>query len=57
MQQHASAPGPKPDSSPQLGLFAPPEPSAAERVLHDVDPDALTPREALDVLYRLKGLL
>ncbi|WES32208.1 DNA mismatch repair protein MutS [Varunaivibrio sulfuroxidans] len=31
-------------------------PSAAERALDDVDPDALTPRDALDVLYRLKAL-
>jgi len=23
----------------------------------DIDPDALTPREALEALYRLKGLL
>jgi DNA mismatch repair protein MutS len=57
MHQLASAAKPKADSSPQLGLFAPAEPSAAERALEDVDPDALTPREALDVLYRLKALL
>ncbi|WNL44802.1 DNA mismatch repair protein MutS [Dyella sp. BiH032] len=57
MHQHASAAKPQPDASPQLGLFAPQEPSAAERALADVDPDALTPREALDVLYRLKALL
>jgi DNA mismatch repair protein MutS len=30
------------------------EPGPAERLLAEVDPDALTPREALDVLYRLK---
>ena len=57
MHQHASAARPQADTSPQLGLFAPQEPSAAERALADVDPDALTPREALDVLYRLKALL
>ena len=57
MHQHASAAKPKADSSPQLGLFAPAEPSAAERALDEVDPDALTPREALEVLYRLKALL
>jgi DNA mismatch repair protein MutS len=33
------------------------EPSAAERALGAVDPDALSPREALETLYRLKGLL
>jgi DNA mismatch repair protein MutS len=50
--------------SPQLGLFgaaapaaAAPEPSALDRAVADIDPDALTPREALDALYRLKGLL
>jgi len=48
--------------SPQLGLFgastpAVPEPSALDRAMADIDPDALTPREALEALYRLKGLL
>lgn len=33
------------------------EPSKAERALADLDPDMLSPREALDALYRLKGLL
>ncbi|MEN9893686.1 MAG: mismatch repair protein MutS [Pseudomonadota bacterium] len=48
---------------PQVDLFAPPpedpaaaEPSAVERALAAVDPDALTPREALDALYRLKQI-
>jgi DNA mismatch repair protein MutS len=52
----------------QIDLFAaPPEPEptpptvaaetdAALAALHDLDPDALTPREALDALYRLKSL-
>jgi len=31
--------------------------SAAEAALKDIHPDELTPREALEVLYRLKGLL
>jgi DNA mismatch repair protein MutS len=44
------------EPSPQLGLFAPPTPSQAEQALRDLDPDALSPREALDVLYRLKRL-
>ncbi|MFC4762788.1 DNA mismatch repair protein MutS [Dyella koreensis] len=57
MHQQASAAVPKADNSPQLGLFAPPAPSAAERALDAVDPDALTPREALEVVYRLKALL
>ncbi len=48
-----------------LPLFAalstPPEapagPSAAEAALADVNPDDLTPREALELLYRLKALV
>lgn len=32
-------------------------PSFAEAALRDVDPDALSPREALETLYRLKALL
>jgi len=57
MHGYAVKPSLQHEPSPQLGLFAPPEPSAAERALKDVDPDALTPREALDVLYRLKALV
>jgi len=33
-----------------------PGPSPADEALAAVDPDALTPREALDLVYRLKGL-
>ena len=46
----------------QVDLFAPPpaaptpEPSALERALAAVDPDRLSPREALEALYRLKQL-
>ncbi len=36
---------------------AEPEPSEAEQVLAALDPDALTPREALERLYELKRLL
>ncbi|MDR2011715.1 MAG: DNA mismatch repair protein MutS [Rhodanobacter sp.] len=43
------------EPSPQLGLFTPPE-SEIEQSLRTLDPDALTPREALDALYRLKKL-
>jgi len=45
------------EAKPQADLFARREPSAAERTLAEVDPDALTPREAQEVLYRLKSLL
>jgi DNA mismatch repair protein MutS len=47
----------RPDPSPQLALFAPPAPAAVETALRDLDPDALTPREALEALYRLKSLV
>ena len=46
----------------QVDLFAAPpaaatrEPSALAAALDRLDPDALTPREALDALYRLKQL-
>ena len=49
--------------SAQLGLFdaapPPPEPTTPEalRLLEAADPDALSPREALDLLYRLKAAL
>ena len=35
----------------------PSEPSAIERELAAVNPDELTPRGALDLLYRLRGML
>ena len=38
----------------QIDLFAPPSP--ALDALREVDPDTLTPRQALDLLYRLKNL-
>jgi len=48
-------------SSPQLGLFnqpapknSPPETDPLRDLIDDIDPDALSPREALDWLYRLK---
>jgi DNA mismatch repair protein MutS len=36
---------------------APAEPSAVEAALAEIHPDELTPKEALEALYRLKGLL
>ncbi len=33
------------------------EPSEVERLLGEIDPDALTPREALELVYRLKTLI
>ncbi|MDQ6645975.1 MAG: DNA mismatch repair protein MutS [Pseudomonadota bacterium] len=56
MHQHANRRPPASEPSPQLGLFAPSQSSAAERALEALDPDSLTPREALEALYRLKSL-
>jgi DNA mismatch repair protein MutS len=54
----AKQPGIKrPPPSPQLGLFAPPMPAPAVEVLRALDPDTLTPRDALDLLYRLKKMV
>ena len=44
-------------ASPQLGLFAPPMPSPVEETLRGLDPDAMSPREALDLLYRMKKMV
>jgi DNA mismatch repair protein MutS len=43
-------------SSPQLGLFAPPAPSPIDEAMRALDPDAMSPRDALDALYRLKKM-
>ena len=54
------------ESRSQIDLFAAPPlpsaepepvPSAIEQELASLDPDAMTPREALDALYALKGLM
>ncbi|HET8883343.1 MAG TPA: DNA mismatch repair protein MutS [Solimonas sp.] len=39
---------------PQLSLFAPASPSAAMKLLDALEPDSLSPRDALDALYELK---
>jgi len=50
------------DTQAQVDLFAAPPavsaptPSALEDAIADIDPDSLSPREALDALYRLKKL-
>ena len=58
-QRHDGAPPPAStaptDAPQQIGLFAPA--SAALEALAQVDPDALSPREALETLYRLRALL
>lgn len=40
----------------QNDMFSAPEPSAVEKYLLDVKPDDLTPRQALEILYKLKSL-
>lgn len=50
-------------SGPQADLFAPPEstaetpPHPAMEALLDIEPNELTPRQALETLYKIKGLL
>jgi len=39
----------------QASLFN--EPSAVEQALTGIDPDELTPKQALEALYKLKGLV
>ena len=36
---------------------APPQPSPVEEALKSIDPDSLTPRQALEELYRLRGMM
>ncbi|HEV7271218.1 DNA mismatch repair protein MutS [Pseudoxanthomonas sp.] len=55
-ETHASDMGPQAlDAPQQFGLFA--APSAAQEALAAIDPDELTPKQALESLYRLKALL
>lgn len=43
--------------STQLSIISAPEPSEVEVALSKIDPDALTPKQALELLYKLKNLL
>src|SRR6185503_6013246 len=45
------------DAPQQFGLFAAPAPAPALEALADLHPDELTPKQALEALYRLKALL
>ncbi len=47
----------KPTNKVETQLSLLPEPSEVERLLIDIDPDDLTPRQALEALYRLKKYL
>ncbi|WP_202926265.1 DNA mismatch repair protein MutS [Pseudoxanthomonas wuyuanensis] len=56
-ETHAAGMSPQSlDQPQQIGLFAP-APSAAQEALAALDPDELTPKQALEALYRLKSLL
>ena len=56
-ETHASEMAPQAlDAPQQFGLFAA-APSAAQEALAALDPDDLTPKQALEALYRLKALL
>jgi DNA mismatch repair protein MutS len=55
LERQGRDPEPRPDD-PQLALFAAPAPDALREHLAAVEPDSLTPREALEILYRLKRL-
>ena len=56
-ETHASEMAPQAlDAPQQFGLFAP-APSASLEALAAIDPDELTPKQALEALYRLKSLL
>ncbi|KAF1696076.1 DNA mismatch repair protein MutS [Pseudoxanthomonas koreensis] len=56
-ETHASQMAPQAlDAPQQFGLFAA-APSAAQEALAAIDPDELTPKQALEALYRLKSLL
>jgi DNA mismatch repair protein MutS len=56
LERQAAQSPPQASDQPQLGLFAPSLPSPVEEALRTVDPDALSPREAHALLYRLKQL-
>jgi DNA mismatch repair protein MutS len=45
------------DAPQQFGLFAPAAPAPALEALAALDPDELTPKQALEALYRLRTLL
>ena len=47
---------PQPRSQPQLTLFTQPQPDPLRERLAALEPDALTPRAALELLYELKRL-
>ena len=61
LEEHGLAAGPQRDLFTKGAKAAPEEPAGEERAvldrLRDLDPDALTPKEALELLYRLRRQL
>ncbi len=61
LEEHGLAAGPQRDMFAKGANVAPDEPAAEERAvlerLRELDPDALTPKEALELLYRLRRQL
>jgi DNA mismatch repair protein MutS len=61
LEEHGLAAGPQRDLFTKGAKAAPDEPAVEERAvldrLRDLDPDALTPKEALELLYRLRRQL
>jgi DNA mismatch repair protein MutS len=55
LEQAQRRPKEAPAEHQQIGLFAPP-PSVVEERLKTIDPDKLSPKEALELLYELKKL-
>jgi DNA mismatch repair protein MutS len=41
-------------STPQTDLFASNEPSPVDLMMENIEPDELSPKDALDALYKLK---
>ncbi len=59
VELNAAAPQPQEIAVPAATISAAPapaDPSPLERAMAEIDPDALTPRGALELLYRLKAL-
>jgi DNA mismatch repair protein MutS len=55
-RRSAATHAPTPQQELLLEVAPEPETHQALTALQELDPDSLTPREALDALYRLKGL-
>ena len=57
LERQASRPPHREPAAPQLALFPDPAEHPVIEAVSRIDPDALTPRQALDLLYRLRELV